>query len=147
MNRIDQDSGLALRTPRRTIRAAGKRNFILRVVPRPVLDALVAFLLFLGATMSLGCAPTSAHPSFPRDVAAQRQTQALHAIGEDGDRPIIEIATTSSPNSPDAVYRRTSTAAAWLLLSLAFSVIAAFNLAFVRHMRRVYVRPRASKQK
>ena len=75
-----------------------------------------------------------------------RQTHVLPALGEADNPPIIEIATTASATSPDAVYRRTSTAAAWLLLSFAFSLVAALNLAFIRHMRRAYANPRSNPQ-
>ena len=140
MDRVETSGRSAFRTRR----ALGARRRSL--VPRPAIDALAAFLLFLAATMSIGIAPTAAHPNLAYGPAGLRQTQVLHAIGEADDQPIIEIATTSSPNSPDAVYRRTSTAAAWVLLSFAFSLVAALNLAFIRHMRRAYAKPRSNPQ-
>jgi hypothetical protein len=74
------------------------------------------------------------------------QTHAAQpALGLSTDVPaMVEIATTSSSQAPDAVYRRTSATAAWLLLSLAFSLLIAFNMAILRHMRRAYA-PKCSR--
>lgn len=102
---------------------------------RPAIDAAVALVLFMIVSMTLTCAPSSANPQNPSSVAQLRSLVAE-------ERPIVEIATTSSPEAPDAVYRRTSFSAAWVLLSFAFSILVAFNLAFLRHMRRAYARNR-----
>lgn len=140
MDHVATSGKSALRT-RRALRSRRRS-----LVPRPAIDALAAFLLFLAATMSIGIAPTAAHPNLAYGSAGLRQTQVLHALGEADDQPIIEIATTASATSPDAVFRRTSTAAAWVLLSFAFSLVAALNLAFIRHMRRAYANPRGNPQ-
>ena len=102
---------------------------------RPAIDAAVALVLFIIVSMTLTCAPSSANPQNPGSVAQLRSLVAE-------ERPSVEIATTSSPEAPDAVYRRTSFSAAWVLLSFAFSILVAFNLAFLRHMRRAYARTR-----
>lgn len=104
---------------------------------RTAADAAVALVLFVLATMTLASAPTSANPSVPAYThfapAAQR------ALADADDTPaLVEIATTSSPQAADAVYRRTSATAAWILLSLSFSLLIAFNMAMLRHMRRAY---------
>lgn len=117
-----------------------------RVFARPALDAAGAFALFIALSVGFASAPTSANPHYPGRAALYTSqgmpSAAQPAIAEAGVRPLVEIATTSSETAPDAIYRRTSAAAAWLLLSFAFSVIAAVNLAFFRHMRRAYARPR-----
>lgn len=114
---------------------------------RPAIDAGLALVVFVLATMTFVSAPTAASPYLAHSaISEQFSARAAPAVGEPGDASIIEIATTASPNSPDAVYRRTSSNAAWVLLSLAFSVLAALNLAFVRHMRQAYVKPRTSRQ-
>jgi hypothetical protein len=66
-------------------------------------------------------------------------------VGQPGPAPIVEIATTSSAMNSDAVFRRTSTRAAWALLGLAFSVLTAFNILVLSHLRRVYAPRRGSK--
>ena len=108
---------------------------------RPAIDAAAALALFMFATMTLASAPTSANP---HNFGAHGQfaSPATPAIADTGRPPIVEIATTSSPQAADAVYRRTSSAAAWVLLSFAFSLVAALNMAFLRHMRRAYANPR-----
>lgn len=119
-----------------------------RALARPALDAAAAFALFVALSVTFASAPTSANPHYYPGSATQftqpgTPPAVTAAIADEVVRPIVEIATTSSANAPDAVYRRTSSAAAWLLLSFAFSVLAAVNLAFVRHMRRAYASPRA----
>jgi hypothetical protein len=108
---------------------------------RPAVDAIAALALFMLATMTLASAPTAANPHLA-GAAPQFTSTVTPAIADAGDRPIVEIATTSSPQAADAVYRRTSSSAAWVLLSLAFSILVAFNLAFLRHMRQAYAHPR-----
>lgn len=105
---------------------------------RPAADAILALLLFALVSVTFGTAPTSANPhSPPPHVYNISPAQVALATGND-EPTIVEIATTTSPQAPDAIYGRTSATAAWLLLSLAFSLIFAFNLAILRHMRRVY---------
>lgn len=110
---------------------------------RPAIDAGVALVLFVLISVTLGSAPTSAFPQLPGHGAQSGRSAAIAAVAGASDTPaIVEIATTSSPQAPDAIYRRTSSGAAWLLLCLTFSLLIAFNLAMLRHMRRVYVRRR-----
>jgi len=115
----------------KSARNGGRRHSL-----RPVYDALAAFVVLLAVGLTCDAPSSAAHPMFgglqppPSEFAV--------ALSDTADRPIVEIATTNSSYSPDAVYRRTSATAAWVLLSLAFSVVAAFNLAFFRHMRRAY---------
>jgi len=104
---------------------------------RPLIDAAVAGLTFVLVTTMIG-APVKAG-TFPAAFAGlhQRATPfAMNAVADPGPLPIVEIATASSP--ADAVYRRTSTTAAWGLLGVALSMLAALNLAILRHVKRVY---------
>lgn len=120
---------------------------VFRAWSRPALDAILALLAFLVVSMTAESAPSAAAPQNVQGLGGAihvgGQTQAIPLIAEAGEPPIIEIATTSSALAPDAVYRRTSLTAAWLLLSLAFSVVMALNLALFRHMRTAYATPRS----
>lgn len=115
---------------------------------RPFLDALGAGLLFAMVTAVCTSAPVKACPFSGAFAGLEKSTggPAVHAVAEPGPSPIIEIATTSSVWDPNAVYRRTSGTAAWGLLGLSFSLLAALNLSFFRHLRRVYAAPRARHQ-
>lgn len=111
---------------------------------RPVFDALGAALVFVMLTAVGASAPVKAC-AFSGAFSAMERPLAPHAIkaiAESGPAPIIEIATTSSAHSPDAVFRRTSSTAAWGLWGLSLSLLAALNLSFFRHLRRVYINPR-----
>lgn len=124
------------------VRARGK-------VLRPALDALGALAVFTMVSVVLVSHPSAASPSVasPRTVGlvmleSPNATLIQNAVVDDDDNaPIVQIATTVSSNSSDAVYRRTSADAAWGLLAIAFSLLAALNLAFFRHLRKVYVAP------
>jgi len=101
------------------------------------MDAAAAGAIF-GVVTTMLIAPVKAGP-YPAGFAAiQRPASSgfTQALAEPGPLPIIEIATASSPG--DAVYRQTSTSAAWGLLGVAFSILAALDLAFLRHVKRAY---------
>lgn len=110
-----------------------------RLAMRPVADAIVAFALFVCVSVMAGAGPTAANPHIQAAGHVQSLSPAAQAaIASTGEQPaIVEIATTS-PRAADAVYKRTSETAAWLLLSLAVSLLVAFNLAILSHMRRAY---------
>lgn len=133
------DSSETVTTPRAKVRY---------VLVRPAIDALAAFAVFVIAALTLNCAPSSASPnSFVTPALQKSAFQAVNpALAEAGVLPLVEIATTSSPNNPDAVYRRTSEQAAWSLLAIAFSLAVALNLAVFRHLRQAYAHPRRSPQ-
>ena len=111
-----------------------------RLAMRPAADAILALALFVCASIMVGVGPTSANPHIPAAGYVHSFSPAAKAaIASTEDEPtIVEIATAASPQAPDAVYGRTSATAAWLLLSLAFSLVIAFNMAILRHMRRAY---------
>ena len=54
------------------------------------------------------------------------------------------ILVTDVPPMATAFYLGALDAVAWVLLSLAFAALVACNLAFWRHLRRVYASPRRS---
>jgi hypothetical protein len=118
-----------------------------RIMMRPLVDAAAAWLVFGFATAMVTCAPLSAgtnvaSPAAFSGLERAARPEAVKAVGEPGPAPIIEIATTSSSVSQDAVYRRTSASAAWGLLGIAISLLVAFNLSIIRHLRRVYAMPK-----
>lgn len=105
---------------------------------RPAIDAGVALGLFVLISLTVASAPTSANPQFPAHPA--QFTVTVPAVADAGETPsVVEIATTT-PQASDAVFRRTSSTAAWVLLSFTFSLLIAFNMAVLRHMRRAYAR-------
>ena len=129
--------------------AASERVKTRTMFLRPVLDAAATFAVLCILGLTLGTAPTSASPNIPGAASYQAALSpaAVKAIGELNERPVVEIATTSSAASPDAVYRRTSVQAAWGLLMLALSVVAALNMALFRHLRQAYADPRRRNSK
>jgi len=104
---------------------------------RPLIDAVAAGAVFALVTTLL-VAPVKAGP-YPAAFAGldyATRPAVTKALAEPGPRPVVEIATASTPG--DAVYRGTSTTAAWGLLGVAFSLLAALDLAVLRHVKRVY---------
>jgi len=111
-----------------------------RRIGRPLIDVAIAAAVFVLASSPLVCThakagiiPTSVH-SVARAAAIKPLT--VNAVAEPAPLPIIQIATAASPS--DAVYRLTSVSAAWALLGVAFSLMAAVNLAMLRHLKRAY---------
>jgi hypothetical protein len=120
------------------------RSKVRKLLLRPMLDAATVFAMLSFLGLALGTVPTSASPNIPsiNGYQVSPSPTVMKALGAEDVRPVVEIATTSSPNSPDAVYRRTSEQAAWGLLMIALSLVAALNLALFRHMRQAYASPR-----
>jgi hypothetical protein len=108
-----------------------------RLVWRPLIDTVVSGLAFVLVT-TMFVAPVNAGTSPAAFAGIERAASpaAVEALAEQGPLPIVVIATASSP--ADAVYRQTSQTAAWGLLGVAFSLMAALNLAFLRHLRQTY---------
>lgn len=104
--------------------------------------AVVSFVVGFAA-VALTSAPLRAGP-IPCLAGIERTAApiAAKAIGEPGPAPLIEIATTASINDPNAVFRRTSNTAASGLFGASLSLLAALNLLFFRHLKRVYAPPR-----
>ncbi len=124
-------------TPRRSNGA--KRPRYRGIVFRPLLDAAIAGVVFTLVSSAVACnhAKAGIIPAAVTAVAeAAANPIATKAVAEPGPLPLVQIATATSP--ADAVYRQTSTTAAWTLLGVAFSMMAALNLAVVRHLKRAY---------
>ncbi len=105
-------------------------------------DALIAGFAFTLMSGAVTSGHSNASPQIPSAaIFANTAPLAIPALATDEPAPIVQIATTSSVGAPDAIYKRTSVTAAWALLALAFSGLAALNVALVRHLRRAYARP------
>ena len=125
--------------------AAHRRNRRYALL-RPVLDACTAFALFVIVSLALSSGPTSASPHRLL-IAGTPFTQVANPKAAtpgdlQRDRQIFQIAAYSQPAATDAAFRQTDALAAWLLLSFAFSLLAALNMALVRHLRQAYSNPR-----
>jgi hypothetical protein len=112
-----------------------------RLVLRPLMDAALAGLVFTLVSTTLMCnhARAGTSPAAFAGIERAAVPTAIKAVAEPAQLPVIAIATASSP--ADAIYRRTSVSAAWALLGVAFSLMAALNLAVLRHLKRAYVTP------
>jgi hypothetical protein len=110
---------------------------------KPVRDAFLAAAAFTLISGPVVCGPSIAGPHGPAIAAASAPPAPLtnQALAVDEPRALVQVATASSPTAPDTVYKRTSAQAAWLLLTLAFSLVTALNLATFRHLRSAYARP------
>ncbi|MFN0219629.1 MAG: hypothetical protein ACKVP4_12545 [Hyphomicrobium sp.] len=106
-------------------------------------DAFLAASAFTLISGPMVCGPSIAGPHGPTVATAAVPPAPLtnRALAVDEPAALVQVATASSATSPDTVYKRTSAQAAWLLLTLAFSLITALNLATFRHLRRAYARP------
>ena len=104
-----------------------------RSVRRWVADFASAFVLFWAAVLGLGAAHSRAYavslPVLVREIMAPDATPGPAALRAN--------AVGRSIREPE-----TNPAHARLLLSLAFATLAAINLGFWRHLRRVYASPR-----
>lgn len=109
-------------------------------VARTARDALVAFMAFGVISGTVVCLPSAASPTLAGAALAipAPNGSAVAIVATDDRAPVVQFATTVSSTSSNAVYRRTSDQAAYLLLAVAFSLLAALNLAFVRHLRDSY---------
>jgi hypothetical protein len=106
-------------------------------VRRWVADFALAFTLFWGAVLGFGAAHSRAYavslPVLVREVMTPGATPASPASLRSNE---LSRKTGPSIHAPDRPEH------ARLLLSLAFATLAALNLGFWRHLRRVYANPR-----
>jgi hypothetical protein len=107
-------------------------------MPRMVRDFLTGLVIF-GAILSVTTfSPLSndPNPAFTGAALAGQFAMPTEAHGL--------IAASYQPNfSPSTrIVRTTEQTQGLLILGLAFSAMVAFNLAFLRHLRRVYASPR-----
>jgi hypothetical protein len=107
-----------------------------RMLAGSPLAAVVVLIVALQCLSS----PASAQitPAAFAQVEDYAPSVAVVAAGQRGPAPIVEIATTSSDSSNDAVFRRTSVRAAWGLLGTAFCALFVLNIIFFSHLRREY---------
>jgi hypothetical protein len=105
-------------------------------VPRWVADFALAFILFWAVALSFDAGQSRAYAVYLPELAKE-------AIMPDSaaSRP----ASLRTDQSSQSIQRaQTSPEQARMLLSLAFAALAAINLGFWRHLRRVYASPRRS---
>ena len=112
------------------------------LVFRPLVDAAMAGVIFTLVSSAIICTHAKAGimpAAFTGVAQAAPQPAVTKAVAEPAPLPLVQIATATSP--ADAVFRHTSSTAAWLLLGVAFSMMTALNLAVVRHLKRAYATP------
>ena len=124
------------------VRSSARRPKLRYAFLRPALDACAAFGLFVLMTLALSSGPSSASPHHFLNAPVTMGKPANPALAEYREGKVFEVASKSSAATNVAVYRQTDTASAWLLLSLAFSGLAAFNMALIRHLQQAYASPR-----
>mgnify|MGYP003401645988 CR=1 FL=1 len=106
---------------------------------RPALDACVAFMLFVLVSLALTSGPSSASPHRLMNPGLASPSMSNPAVATPDDRQIFDVAARPTPATADAVYRQTDTAAAWLLLSLAFSLIRTTKSGAATNLNRISV--------
>jgi len=118
-----------------------KRLRLRRLMLRPLCDAVLAGLVFTLVSSTLICnhAKAGTTPAAFAGIQHAAKPLSVTAVAERAPLPIVHIATASSP--ADAIYRQTSISAAWGLLGVAFSLMAALDLAVLRHLKRAYATP------
>jgi hypothetical protein len=108
-------------------------------------DATGGFLAFLLLAVAIGGAKSHAAP-FSEAVRPAAGALASDTIAARGIRP--ELGAKAGQRGGAALdtvrptARATGTTSAFALLALVFSAVVAFNLAFLRHLVRVYASPR-----
>jgi hypothetical protein len=110
-----------------------------RYLLRSAADAAAAGVFFVIASMTLASAPSSANPGagtgdyghmlISQGTATGAQIVSQKSFAAGGVQ--LEVKTQVSNRQVK-----------WAILSVAFSLLAALNLAFFRHLRRVYANPR-----
>jgi hypothetical protein len=108
---------------------------------RVLTDFALALALFWGVALAFGSGHGKAHAvPLPVMSGTTLMLPGPESMGEDA-RPYLASVTPAN-----TVYSRgqPSPLQAQVLLSLAFAAILALNLAFWRHLRRVYASPRRS---
>ncbi len=113
---------------------------------RPALDACVAFAMFVLVSLAFSSGPSSASPHRLLSPGTASALLTSPTVATPNDHQIFHVAARPAATAQDPVRRQTDTAAAWLLLSFAFSALAALNMALVRHLRQAYADPRKRPQ-
>jgi hypothetical protein len=134
--RVRQTSGLT------GGRRARRRHGFWHLSMASISASIAAFAILALSTTS---APTLANGGL-RHVAAAHQLAPRPghlAVARDEKRPLVEIATTRSATSSNALFGRTSVDAAWVLLGFGLALILSINIFMIGHLRRTYARPAA----
>ena len=97
------------------------------------IDFVMAFALIWASVFAIEFARSRAHAEGLLHTVAVRATADLAGVATSEDR---ELGSTAA-----------SSASSYLLLSLAAAAIAAFDLAFWRHLRRAYASPRRGRRR
>ena len=121
---------------------AGETTRLRRHLLRPARDAVVAFSIFAIASMTLASAPSSASPNGYVQMGGVAQPAAVSVVTTSDDSKTLTFVAATRGANPMAVSLQTSRRAAWTILGLGFSLLAALNLAFFRHLRQAYADPR-----
>jgi hypothetical protein len=105
-------------------------------LPRMVRDFLIGLMLFCGIVGVTTCASLSNTSFFSGAAEAGQYTMPSDAM--------TLVASDFKPNFTPLtrIARSTEQTQGLLILGLVFSAMVAFNLAFLRHLRRVYASPR-----
>lgn len=136
-------------TTRHETFAGAKRRKAARLGWKMVRDAIIALAVFPILALTAGSGQIHAGPtSLSAAHSVMPNRQAIPALGEESQAPVVQIATVAASDQGVAAYRRTSFSAAWILLAASFSLIVALNLAVARHLRQAYLprRRRSSAQ-
>jgi hypothetical protein len=123
-------------------RASAKKRLARRRAMTPIRDAALAFAAFSCLALTVGSAPLLAGPSAGITTNFVTASQVHKSIAHDEPAPVVQIATVAANDEADAIYRRTSFGAAWVLLAASFALTAALNLAIIRHLSHAYARRR-----
>lgn len=106
-------------------------------------DAMGGFLAFLLLAVAMGGEASHAAPftAIAPPAAASSAADQVVAIGFHADAPAASGVASGVRRDGTIAGRGTVPASAYALLALVFSAVVAFNLAFLRHLVRVYAAP------
>ena len=123
---------------------AGNRSKARMTLIRPAVDALAAFVVFAFAVLAWTCAPSSASPNVPPSSAYQRMAapEGFGSTQEAKSAAITAVAAKSTFGGPAELTAASERQISWGLLAIAFSLLAALNLAVLRHLKQAYAMPR-----
>jgi hypothetical protein len=95
-------------------------------------DFMIGLALFTGLMLA-----TTWWPGRQDASRAQMFSSSAYAA------PVLTLAAAAPEElQPSAIYRSTDRSEATVILGIAFASLVAFNLGFLRHLRRVYASPR-----
>lgn len=125
----------------------GKRIPALAATPasRALRDGAIALAAFVAVAAAVGWSATPARPMGATDVLAASGNSA-ELVRADQFAASMAAAVRAALPMPQleagGVMQQIGPSQGVIILGLAFTAIIAFNLAFLRHLRRVYASPR-----